>query len=269
MKKAWAWIRHVYDNVWSEIPWVRSAGLVGALASTLAVLNAQLPEAVALDLGERETGRLVLIGCIVVYFLLAAVYSGDRLRFEKKLRSLEQSFRYDKRGTLFNGSEPNIAFRIITFLRILDGVASKVGASELRPILEDAGRNASGDFANQFGSIYDNNIAPQPGKQRWDKLTLQGKVFEWTEYDSATGWGVLTSKIRDERIAVTVNHLNGLFQGEGGSQFAHFLAGYCETVLATIVAQHQKGRYSDYDGADFAKVDLAAENTVILHYVLK
>jgi hypothetical protein len=84
---------------------------------------------------------------------------------EKKLRQLDISFRYDKRGTLYNGSEPNIAFRITTFKAMLDGLAHGLGKDTLRDVLIKVGEKAASDFASKVDTIYDKNVFEHGGLQ--------------------------------------------------------------------------------------------------------
>jgi hypothetical protein len=188
------------------------------------------------------------------------------------LRQLDISFRYDKRGTLYNGSEPNIAFRITTFKAMLDGLAHGLGKDTLRDVLIKVGEKAASDFASKVDTIYDKNVFEHGGASNWAHLSCEQKVDAWTEYDSATGWGIVTAVLPrgEDMVTVTVTHLKGLFAGPEGLDFAWFLAGYCETVLTKILEGHNSGpapgRYHDFSRARLEKTVQRNEEIVEFSY---
>lgn len=140
-------LKDVLLDVWENTPVLRAAGYVAAAVGGLVVLNNELPPEIAIDLESpaiKERGLWVIV---VAYFVLVSVFSGDRLRFERKLRALEQNFKYDNRGTLYNGSEPNIAFRVTTFKAMLARMSQTIDNVDASLLLNDIGREASADFA--------------------------------------------------------------------------------------------------------------------------
>ena len=257
-------LRAFYDDVWAESPWLKSMGIVATAVTVLGILNTELPDAVALKLRDGSTAEMVLGTVVLVYFFLVAVFSADRLRFERKLRKLEQSFRYDKRGTLYNGNQPNIAFRIKTFKSILEGLSGAVGQAQLEAGLRETGAAASADFAEQLPSIYNQDVTKRGGGRRWDDLSFNEKVHSWADYDSSTGWGIVTGDPKGSRVLVTITHLRNLFKGTGGTLFSQFLAGYCETVIAHIAAGHEAGRYQDFSRAEVLELKRISEKTMTI-----
>ena len=115
MNRLMQYFKTLYHSIWIEAPWIRAAGILSAASVGLIYLNLTLPDSIRLDLKNESNSQFVIIFIVIMYFFLVAIFAGDRLRFQKKLRELEQNFRYDNRGTLFNGDQPNIAFRIQTF----------------------------------------------------------------------------------------------------------------------------------------------------------
>jgi hypothetical protein len=57
----------------------------------------------------------------------------------------------------------------------------------------------------------------------------------WADYDSSTGWGLVEAHEKPRSADIVVKH-STLFKGAGGKYFAHFLAGYCETVVNEITS---------------------------------
>lgn len=228
-------------SLWSEFaPWITSATFVSTLVVGFFVLYKLLPD----SLQELSTNAATVLWIIAILYLLqvAGAYR-FLLQGEKKLREREEAFRYDKRGTLYNGSEPNIAFRIATFKAMLEGLSNKVGQAQLQGALTAVGQTAASDFAAKLETIYNRNVSTGMGARHWDELTCEQKIDAWTDYDSATGWGIVTAATprNSDRVSVTVTHLRGLYAGPEGLHFAWFLAGYCETVLTKILEQHNGG----------------------------
>lgn len=264
-------IKNYINNTWSEAPWIRAAGIIGSTAAGLIFLNSMLPKGIAVELSslDGDVSQILLISILILYFFLVSVFSGDRLRFEKKLRALEQNFKYDNRGTLYNGKEPNIAFRIATFKGMLEGISGVIGDDKLSETLTNTGRLASNDFARSVKTIYDTDVATRKAKSSWDELALSEKLEQWAEYDSATGWGILACKIQGDSVKVVINHLQDLFDGNGGLMFGHFLAGYSETIISYIVNSHSGGRFNEYCKAELLKTNQSDKYTLELEYQLK
>jgi hypothetical protein len=222
-------------------PWISSALFVSAVVVGFDVLYEYLPEDFKV---VSLAGRTTVLWFVAILYLsqVAATYR-LLLQSEKKLRQLEAAFRYDRRGTLYNGSEPNIAFRIVTFRAMLEGLANKLGNAELQKVLTEVGQQAASDFALKLENIYDRNVPTRIGAPHWGELTYEQKIDAWTDYDSATGWGFVAAAMPKgtDMVTVTVTHLKGLFDGAEGLHFAWFLAGYCETVLTKVLEGHNKG----------------------------
>ena len=213
MAGVWSQVKKFYESVWSEAPWVRAAGFVGAASGGLIYLNQHLPADVKVQTSEQSVVAILVAVVVTIYFFLVAVLFGDQLRLQKKLRALEQSFRYDKRGTLYNGSEPNIAFRIATFKGILAGIGTEVGSEELSAALVEAGRVSAKDFAANLPDIFDRDIRSNKGGSSWSSLSFDQKLLEWSDYDSATGWGIFAARPVNGHIKVDVTHFRSLFAG--------------------------------------------------------
>jgi len=268
-------IKHLIDSIsesWEETPWFRAAGILGGTLAGLFALNNSLPSELSMDLSKLDllARQYILMAIVVLYFLLVSVFSGDRLRFEKKLRELEQNFKYDKKGTLYNGGEPNIAFRIVTFKGILEGISKSMGADTLSEQLIATGRTAGINFANSLGEIYNEDVASHKIQSDWDKLSFVEKLNQWAEYDSSTGWGVLSCTTKESDVYVVITHLHGLFEGDGGKYFGYFLAGYAETIIAQIIKNHTGGgKISDYADAKLVSVEPDGKNKLSLNFKLK
>lgn len=265
--KAYRYIREFIDN----FPWIRAATYLAGSVAGLFALNMNLPEELQVDLSSEEVQVSAWVILICSYFMLASIFSAARLREEMKLRELEQNYKYDNRGTLFNGKEANIAFRVVTFQKIFESISDGIDANKASALLKCAGNKASEDFSKEFVSIYEKDVLSKRGGKKWDDLTLSEKLNQWAEYDSATGWGMLTTKLsNDGKLSVVVTHLYGLYQGDGGSLFAWFLAGYIETIVSRIVDSHTGGRFHEYSKAEFSSmVDRDDAYVVNLEFSLK
>jgi hypothetical protein len=147
--------------------------------------------------------------------------------------ALGKTFEYDKDGVLWHGTEKAIAFRVTTFLHLLQEVGDKLSEQDARQVLLQAGRVAARDFAEQFGTqIYPAEL--RHGGPAFHHLSRPERLALWSEYDSSTGWGLLAAFEKPGAIDVLVKHPT-LFRGLGGSLFAHYLAGYSETVVNSIL----------------------------------
>ncbi|WP_428409090.1 hypothetical protein [Hyphococcus sp.] len=268
MASVFSKVRRFYESVWSEAPWVRAAGFVGAASGGLFYLNQHLPSGIKVQATESSVAAILIAIVVTLYFFLVAVLFGDQVRLQKKLRALEQSFRYDKRGTLYNASEPNIAFRIATFKGILAGIGTEVGKEQLAAALVEAGRASAKDFAANLPNIFDRDIRSNKGGGIWSGLTFEQKLIEWSDYDSATGWGIFAARAVNGHLRVGVTHFRGLFSGDGGLFFGQYLAGYSETVLSEIVRHHKDGRFGDFRGVRLAEINSKNENSVEFEYEL-
>ena len=262
----WRKLFTTIKDEWDEFPTIKAAVIVAAGCAGLLTLNEKLPSNLAIPV--NETTKLIILPIIIVsWAILVAIFSSDRLRFEKKLRLLEQNYRYDRRGTLYNGSQPNIAFRIETFKNILACIQNGI-QEDISNILANAGKKAGKDFANNLERIYNEDVARKRAKKPWSQLTLAEKLEQWADYDSATGWGILSVKLTDKTVDVFVTHYKELLSGEGGALFAHFLGGYCEAVIGFLVNSHSHGRYQEYDSAFIDQHNRKGAYTVEFKYYL-
>lgn len=260
-----------YNHTWLEMPWLRAASTVLGTLGVLAYVVPQIFSVFGVDMDEPLFGidfngpriaELAIGVVLIAYVGLAAIYAGDRLTAERKLRSVEQGFRYDNRGTLYNVHEENIAFRIATFKGILDGIAGEIGSAKLKEVLRDTGRNAARNFAENLPDIYNKDVARRKNNRAWDELLFEEKIQRWTDYDSATGWGILTAKVERSGVRVSVTHLEGLFSDASGTMFGNFLGGYCEVVVTAIARGQTTGRFKECDSAELMDVDTKGERTV-------
>lgn len=256
---------------WEDIPWFRAVTIIGTTIGGLIFLNTSLPEEISIDLSALDPtiNRGLLVFILVLYFFLVSIFSGDRLRFEKKLRELEQNFKYDNRGTLYNGTEPNIAFRIETFKGMLDGLSNSIGTTEFAKLITETGRHAGEDFSKSLKKIYDLDVASKKATSSWDELNLKEKFNQWAEYDSATGWGILACTMKGEKVKVIINHLTGLFDDNGGLMFGHFVGGYSETIIKSIISGHVGGKFTDFNNAVLTKTHQSDKYTLELEFDLK
>lgn len=268
MKERLLSLKNRLIDAWGDLPWVRAAGILGATIAGLIFLNSQLPPALTINLSELGIRRSLPTIIIILYFFLVSIFSGDRLRFEKRLRALEQSFRYDNRGTLFNGSEPNIAFRITTFKGIIGGLSRALGSEKSLETMTATGRIASQDFGRKFPEIYNRSIAVKTARPSWEELTFSGKLNAWADYDSATGWGIVACEVGTDFVNIVITHRHRLFENTDGLTFCYFLAGYCESIVSVIVDNHKSGRYAEHQAATIAKIERGGNYTLRISITL-
>lgn len=238
-------IKRWYQATVQDVPWLRAIGPVFSIVGIFVLIIVQLPDAILNSDSIPFFWPVMTVAFVFLYLLLVTIYANTALSTERRLRSVEQAFSYDKRGTLWNGGEPNIAFRIKTFNGILEGLNSSMADAELEPALRVAGAEAADDFADSFDEIYDTDVRTKKGGAPWSELRLHQKLQEWAEYDSATGWGIISVEVSGDTITLQLVHFNGLFASEGGRLFGYFVLGYCETVTSSIVRDHDSGRYKD------------------------
>lgn len=203
---------------------------------------------------------LYLVVCLSVliafYMFVVALLAANQAVSERDWRELQQAFNYDNRGTLLNLDQPNIAFRIVTFNGMLEGIVrAGIKRRELQGALKKAGEAAAENFAMELSEIYSADIRrlADRGKPPWNILTFSQKLQEWCSYDSATGWGIMKADRKAERITISFAHFQGLFssaepdEGAGPDDkniryhdlFPYFLQGYCTTMLRNIVRNHE------------------------------
>ncbi|RMG21752.1 MAG: hypothetical protein D6732_26895 [Methanobacteriota archaeon] len=253
---------------WDDFPTIKAAVIVAAGTAGLVTLNNNLPEQLSYSFDE-ESRVFAFPILVTVWALLVAIFSGDRLRFEKKMRLLEQNYKYDHRGTLFNGSQPNIAFRIETFKEILTSMQENTH-EDMSAALKLAGSNAGAGFAETLEAIYNSDVAKWKGHIAWEHLNLPEKLNRWADYDSATGWGIVSVQLNNKNvIKVTCTHYNGLLDGDGGTLFGNFLSGYFESVISHIVKGHTHGTYNDYLSCEIVGSERKSPYTIEFNYKLK
>ncbi len=227
-----------FERNFADWPWVRSATITAPLAGAVFYLNDRLPADLKIDISNANTYVVFACAIVAVYLLLVAVLFNAKLITERRLRAAEDGFRYDNRGTLFHGTQPAIAFRVITFRGMIEGLAAPLDPTAARHALFQTGTRASLDFARKLPTLYDENVHRLRGGNRWIDLSFQEKLVKWADYDSATGWEIIAAQVDGNRATITVTHYNELF-GQP-SLFCWFLAGYCNTVIQTILAAEQR-----------------------------
>lgn len=226
-------VAHWYEVTIADWPWIRSAVITAPVAGAAFYLQQQLPAELKINLADANLYVVFIAAVFSLYLLLVAVLYNAKLLTERKLRAAEDGFRYDNRGTLFHGTQPAIAFRIVTFRGMLEGIAAGLDPTATRHALFRTGTTASADFAEQLPTLYNENVHRLKGGRPWEELSFSEKLFKWTDYDSATGWGIIAARVEDNRVTITVTHFYDLF-GQP-SYFSWFLAGYCNTVIDRIL----------------------------------
>jgi|WetSurMetagenome_2_1015567.scaffolds.fasta_scaffold16317_3 hypothetical protein len=257
----------LYERFWDDQPLVKAAFYLGLAVAGLKTLDKYSIPEVASRIHEADAQVILLSLLISMYFLLASVFYYEKLQSERKLRRQEESFRYDKRGTLFNGSEPNIAFRVATFKGILIGLAETFGGTNTKSALLEAGQQAATDFAAKLPNIYDTDIQRLSGGKKWYESSFEEQLQCWADYDSATGWGIMINRWdkKNKTVGITILHQHKLVDDEGGALFAHFLAGYCRTVLASIVKLHREGIIGDLEEVQIENIETGGRRAKFLY----
>ena len=223
------WIKGSDSDSWQEI-WFRSFLQTCASVTLCFTMFLGVKESFGLKILPEASVPYIVIIVLVVFiiilllnsFLSSAASSAAHEKF---------GFHYDGKGILWNGHEPNISFRIETFKAMLASFDHK----SLNEIMLEVGIAAGLNFAQKFATdIYPEELQGKNGNNPWMDLTFEEQLTIWAEYDSATGWGLITPKSAGEIIEIDVQHLK-LFEGKEGEAFANFLAGYCLTVLKAIL----------------------------------
>jgi hypothetical protein len=234
------WSRSIdwYSGV-REVVWFRAAGHLFVIGFGILLVGSQVILKVLkieFDFAQVDLVviALIVVGLLCVYFLTVSIMTSDILELERKLRSSEQRF-YFNRGTLFYGTEPGIFTRVPTFQRMLAAIGSRVGDEKANKVFIELGRDAAEDFCRNLQKIHDDNYQRLVGGQRWEAMPQKKKIERWLEYDSQAGWGNFAGRPADQSIVIQVQHFEDLFTGKGGTYFAFFLAGYCLAVLNSII----------------------------------
>jgi len=254
-------------DIGSKLPgdfrlWLDGVLFVSTVVAFLWLLYEFMPDDLKIQMDTRYRLAIFLLFAIMFLFVMVVTYR-SLFYAERDRRELEESFHY-ARDVLYNGTEPNIAFRIVTFKNMLGGMASKIGKNVIQSTLNDVGRTAAADFASHLPEIYDQNVSLRGlGKKRWQALSFEEQINAWANYDTRTGWGAikLNREVIDRQgqIAIKIDHPQNLFDGDAGLYFAHFLAGYCETVLTTLLVELNKhpeiaGKYRNFSRAELVNM---------------
>lgn len=205
---------------------VSTGSIVGAVGGIYSVTK---------DIFQLPTPSLALLyhAAYLVVILFLSVLAFE-YRSKRQTGPLGKSFEYDRDGVLWHGGEKAIAFRVVTFLALLERVGQSDSEKPLENIFFDAGRASGSDFGQQFGThIYPSEL--QKGGTPFRELSRSNRLKLWAEYDSSTGWGLLEAHEKPKSADIVVKH-STLFKGNGGRYFAYFLAGYCETVINAITS---------------------------------
>lgn len=262
-------IKLFYRQVWAESPWFSAIGYVIGPITALYFIWGQLPSDMRFEIDPMRV-PYALLGITIIYLLIVSALLGARVRSERSFRERERAFRYDNRGTLYNISEPNMAFHVDTFTSLLTGLSRELGEDEMRNALIIVGYESCEGFASRFKDIYDADVVSGKHHFRWESLSYRQKLEEWAEYESRGGWGIFTASEYESGIKVSLTHYKGLFRGEGGLLFGYYLAGYCQRLLDALITTHNEkrtsGRYSDYDGVEILEIDGDEEFVVRLRY---
>lgn len=245
----------------ADLPWVRSATITAPLAGAVFYLNDKVPSDLRIDLTQANVYVIFSCAIVAVYLLLVAVLFNAKLITERQLRAAEDGFRYDNRGTLFHGTQSAIAFRVVTFRGMLEGLAASQDPVTARNALFHTGLRASQDFAQRLPELYDTQVHRLKGGSRWVDLSFPEKLAKWSDYDSATGWGIIAARVDQAEITIKVTHYNALF-GQP-ALFAWFLAGYCCTVIQSI-AIAEKRPYRGFRNVRCVRIDDQSPETIKL-----
>lgn len=112
--------------------------------------------------------------------------------------------------------------------------------------------------------IYNKNIHQNLGRRPFNELDFKERIFEWLEYDSQAGWGILTGRLDNNNLQIKITHLERLYEGAGGQLFGHFLAGYGMTVIRSLLTG-----YKDCSTAVLLDVKFKGGEMVEIDYELK
>lgn len=259
-----------YRTVWADNPWFMAAGFVAAPILGFLFVMEQLPKEIKYSPSPQQIPILAL--CVAVcYLLLTSALFANKVRYEREYRRKEGAFKYDKRGTLYNNSEPNMAFHVETFKKLLAGLAQRLGDKQTEAALTEVGFESCEDFSYRFPQIYDNDRVRGLHTRLWRTLGFKEKLSEWAEYESASGWGIFSAEEVETGIVVNLTHFKGLFDERGGLLFGYFLGGYCQRLLNMIISTHvggpRPGKYADLQAVDLEEVAGRNEDTIILKFV--
>jgi hypothetical protein len=222
------WIAELLKSA-RRAPMIGAAVTTGSIFGTVVGIYLAIKEMFGLPAPPQYLFAHVLYWVFLLFLaLLAAQYRSMKSR----IGALGKTFEYDKEGVLWHGTEKAIAFRVITFLKLLEQFGDSKEIQNVDSLFVQAGRIGARDFAVQFGSqIYPTEL--RRSGPSFEQLSRAQRLALWSEYDSSTGWGLLSAHETSKSIEITVKHPT-LFYGRGGVLFAHYLAGYCETVVNEI-----------------------------------
>lgn len=270
MRRILEWFKTAYRTLWADNPWFMATGFVVTPILGFLFVMGQLPEDLRYAPSPQQIPVLAL--CIAVgYLLLTSALFANKVRYEREYRRKEGAFKYDKRGTLYNNSEPNMAFHVETFKKLLSGLAERLGDKQTETALTEVGYESCEDFSSRFPRIYDNDRVRGLHTRLWKTLSFKEKLSEWADYESASGWGIFSAEEVDTGIVVNLTHFRGLFDERGGLLFGYYLGGYCQRLLNMIVSTHAKGprpgKYADLQEVQLKSVEGRNQDTIILKFV--
>ena len=145
-------------------------------------------------------------------------------------------FTYDGNGVLWHGNECNIALRDVTFLKLLNDISKEIpDEKDKKKIFLNAGCDMGRGFGRQFKSqIYPKEIMKKDIP--FNQLPKNERLRLWAEYDSSTGWGLISEIDIGRSLYVTAKHPT-LFDAEtGGECFSYIMAGYAESFVNEIIS---------------------------------
>ena len=214
-----------------QSPWLYSIAATGSIVGAIGGGFSAIREAFQLPCPPLW---LMYHVAYLISILFLAFLANEYRRRKTNSGALGKSFEYDKDGVLWHGTEKAIAFRVVTFLSFLEHISKAMPTSTAKEAFLKVGRIGGIDFAQQFGTqIYPAEL--RKGGLPFDQLTRPQRLALWSEYDSSTGWGLLSAHEKGTSVDIVVKHAT-LFRGDGGLCFAYMLAGYCETVLNAITS---------------------------------
>ena len=209
-------------------PYMFSLVTTATIVSAVGTVYLVIKELYDLPILSFSTIYYVILVIFIFYFIFLAM----GYRNLNKVGPLGKDFKYGDDGVLWHGSEKAIAFRVKTFLGLLEQVGDQLLETDRNKHFTNSGRESGRDFASQLGT----QIYPTELKQdgpAFGELTLKARLELWSEYDSSTGWGMFEVQEKAKSLSIVIKHPK-LFDGNGGKHFAYYLAGYSETVANAI-----------------------------------
>lgn len=148
-------------------------------------------------------------------------------------------FDYDpKIGRMINpkDGEPNVSFRVDTFINMMGGIYEKVAEiaksdETAQEIFFESGYASGENFANRINSKWGNGFSIEE---------IQKKINKWCEFDSVVGWGKFEADINfDEENDVFEGTLTiteaFIVDTKHKRKVCAFIRGYCTGVLNALL----------------------------------